>query len=301
LPPPQFKYLNYLPRHGFGASFMVTLATLDYCIDNDLFPYVDVRSDGYAETTDVNIWGRLFNQPFSVPSSAALDWPVYTNFDVIGHPNNAYGTTTPDLGYWKLTYVNNLDGQGRQMWVDKAWVGHYRDIVKEFVVVNNPEVLSNVSEFTDKYAGKSVLGLHRRGRSHFAGGHGRGQAHLVSDDIVSVEVERRLKDFDYLYLTSDEAEVYSYYQSKFGDKVVIFDDKSQYNPTHGDDLNRHDLNPEQRKELLVNLMSEMLILSKCDERMLTGSNISCMSIFFTDDDNYSFYDNAVVYYTEGPQ
>lgn len=290
----KYNYLCTLyPDHGFGAYFFVTLATIKYCLDNDIEIYTDIRTGGYAESLDVNCWNRVFEQPFGITEEESKTFEVRTNFDIIGHPNGDYGTTTPDTGYWNLHYSGGTV-ESRMFWRDPDFLSIHRDIVKKYAVVNK-KILNRVEEFLLPYEGKSILGIHKRGRSHFISGHGNGQGHLTGMDVVVPIVEREASGYDYIFVMSDEPFLYQTFKSIYGDKVIFFDDKTQYTQ-HWDDLNRHQLTGDQKVELLENLMTEMLILSRCDKMLLTSSNVSHMSLLFSNKNNFKFYDDAVYYY-----
>jgi len=290
----KYNYMCTLqPDHGFGAYFFVTLATIRYCLDHDIQIYTDIRSNGYAESLDVNCWDEIFEQPFGISKSEADTLEVKYNFDLIGHPHGSYGTTTPDTGYWNLHYVSG-DVSNRLYWRDVNFLDPYREIIKNHVVIKN-NIKNKVDDFYNQYADKKVLGLHKRGRSHYVNGHGNSQASHTSIEVVSELVGQEIDNYDFLYVTSDESYTYQVFKSLYGDKVIFYDDKTQYSE-YWDDLNRHDLTKNQKKELLENVIIEMLILSKCDKRFLTSSNISNMSLLFSNKNDFKFYDDAVYYY-----
>jgi hypothetical protein len=281
------------PNHGFGAYFFVTLATIKYCVDNDIEIYVDIRSDGYAESLGINCWNKVFHQSFGISQEEAGALETVYNFDLIGHPTGAYGTITPDTGYWNLHYVSG-DVSNRLYWRDTNFLDGYREIVNNFVVVRD-DVRGRADKFLKQYNGKTILGLHKRGRSHFINGHGNGQGIHTNISVVTDLVEKEIDRYDYLYITSDEPSTYQVFKAMYGDKVIYCDDKTQYSQ-HWDDLNRHELTGTQKEELLYNLMVEILILSQCDRRLLTSSNVSHMSLLFSEKNDFKFYDDAVYYY-----
>jgi len=290
----KYYYTCDLPGHGYGALFLVTLATLHYCVDNDIELYLDFKSDGYAENLDINCWETVFKQPFGISLKDAQTLEKKNNFGIIGHPFNHYEETVPYTGYWNLQYDTGGGVETRKKWQDPEFLNIYRKIIKNHVSPND-RILKIVNDYLEKYNNSKILGIHKRGRSHFVTGHGNSQGHLAGLDVIIPIIDKEINDYDYLYVMSDEPSIYQVFQSVYGDKVIFYDDKTQYS-NHWDDLNRHSLSGEEKAKLLDNLIVEMLILSQCDRKILTTSNVSHMSLLFNDSNNFKFYDNEVIYY-----
>jgi hypothetical protein len=284
------KFIADIGGHGFGCLFLITLCNIDYFVDREMRAYIVIRSEGYAENGSVNCWDRIFRQPFGIEAKDGEllpDLNEHTNFWIIGVFNQYCGATTPDSGYWKLGYNN------RQKYMDAEFIDHYRKLVRMFPL--QERISSKVSEFVDRYAGKRILGIHKRGRGTFRHCLAKGMGHLLDTPHALSQVDSRIDGYDHLFIASDDADFYDAAVSRYGAKVIFCDDKSTFARSHIDDLNRHPIAPQDRPALLDNLMSEVLILSACDERLLVISNFSIMSLFWSKDSKYSFYDSAIPY------
>jgi hypothetical protein len=280
------KYVNNIKEGiGFGASFMVTLCHLKYCLDNNIKVYIQINNSGYAEDPSVNCWDRLFEQPFDITEEKARELEIINNFDIIG-----------TNGYWKLNYGDD----NRHNFRDIEFLNLYRDIINQHVVIKK-EISSQVNNFLSKYNGK-ILGIHKRGRDHYHTGHGAGQAEKVNLNKMCSVINKYIDNYDYLYVTSDESYIYEDLIKIYGDKVIFFDNKEQFNKYSKMDLNQQtnplNQNPlaqNERVALLNNLMVETLILSRCDQKILLNSNVSHMALLFSSNNNFIFYDEDVNY------
>jgi dTDP-D-glucose 4,6-dehydratase len=77
--------------------------------------------------------------------------------------------------------------------------------------------------------------------------------------------------------------------------IIFIDDKNQYGDEY-QGLHFLNIDIHHKTEMLYNLIMEMLILSKCDRMLLMNSNISHMSLFFSETDDFEFYDMHVNYH-----
>jgi hypothetical protein len=277
------KIVVDLRRLGFGALFFQALANLECCLDNGLEPYITISSDGYAENTSINCWDRVFYQPFHIKESDAIGYPSYHNWQLFQGENEFW---KKDDGYWVFGYEG-------YRWEDPKFLQPHRDVVAKYITPL-PSITEKVDKFLQPYSGKKILGVHKRGRSHYISGHGAGFADWVDMNKIFSYIDEQIEDYDYLYYMSDEGGTYSKIIDRYKEKAIYLDTKAQY-VNNNEDLNHQELSGSDRILLLDNLIAEVLILSRCDYLLLTGSNVSHMAQLFGNNNNFKFYDAGVTY------
>lgn len=260
---------------GFGAHFQIALCLIDYCIDNNIKCFLDIRNTTYSNL-DQNTWEIIFDQPFLNVNPQTV---IEDQFNQLPGFSN----------YWKLGY----ESKDRKKYCDIDFIKKYKNICENFIHIKK-DILNIVDEYTDNFKSKKVLGIHKRGREHLTTGHAKNQEHLLSSDVIFSLIDDQIDDYDYLFLTSDEINTYNNFKSRYGDKLLIFDDKSQYIDSKLD-INYLEKTDDEKVNSLKNLIIEILILSKCDKMLLMNSNVSHMALFLSDHFNYEFYDNHIIY------
>lgn len=268
---------------GFGSNFFAVISAINYCLSLNFQPYIDVRNPSYLVETE-NCWDLLFEQPFKITDEEIYSIPLYSAWDL----------GDPLFGY---------HGDTRDKFIDKEFVSKQKKIIHDYVKPLD-HIQNIVFDFWNNYKDKKVLGIHRRGRDHLTTGHAYGQNHLITDDYIESIINKYINDYDYLFLNSDEYGSYNHLKQIYGDKLIYFDDKKQYekitsfsrpHTLANKDLTFINIESQEKIKLLQNLILEVILLSKCDKMLLMNSNVSHMSLFFSDHYNYEFYDNHVNY------
>jgi len=263
---------------GFGAHIMIVLCLIDYCVDNNIKCNIDIRNPGYSDIGE-NTWNIVFEQPFS---NVNADRTITDQFSQI--PNFVDK-------YWKLGYAF----EERDNYKDKKFVNKYKKICKDYLIIKK-EIRQASDNFLYEYKNKKILGIHRRGREHLTTGHGQGQEHLLNDNLLFDNIiDSQISKYDYLFLTSDETSIYNKFIERYENKLIIYDNKSAYMENKRD-INYLSKSREESIESLKNLITEIIILSKCDKLLLMNSNVSHLALFLSDHNNYGFYDNHIKYY-----
>lgn len=258
---------------GFGSNFFTVLTAINHCISQNLDAYINVINTSYTSENE-NCWEIIFKQPFGLQKDNPQFRKVYEAWD-LGQPLFSY------------------DGDTRNKFQDRHFIKTQRDIVKRYIKPHQG-LMEKVEEFLASYKDKKILGIHRRGRDHFSSGHASGQNHKMSEDYIKNVIDTYIDDYDYLYLTSDENRVYEFLKNHYPNKFIYFDDKSEFSE---DQTGLHFLNLDisKKTQMLQNLMVEVFILSKCDRMLLMNSNVSHMSLFFSEVEDFEFYDMHVNY------
>jgi hypothetical protein len=263
---------------GFGASFTTVLCLIDYCIDNNIKAFFDIRNVGYSDISE-NTWDLVFEQPFTNKKPS-----IVISSDFPFHELINFGEK-----YWKLNY----DSKEREKFCDFKFISHYKNICKEYITIKK-DVIDIVENYLNQYKNKKILGVHKRNKDHLTTGHAKNQECLLSFDHIFSMIDNVIDDYDYLFLTSDEYNNYEKFLEKYTKKLIFFDDKKEFKDI-GNDLNYVTQTIEEKHNLLKNLISEILILSKTDKMFLMNSNVSHMSLLFANHNDYKFYDNHLTY------
>lgn len=260
---------------GFGAHFQIVLCLIDYCLDNNIKCFFDIRNTTYSNE-DVNTWEVIFDQPFSKVNPQVV---ISNQFEEL-----------PGFSkYWNLGY-NSKD---RKKFSDKNFINKYRKICKEYIHIK-PDIIKEANDYFASFSSNKILGIHKRGREHLTTGHAKNQEHLISLDFLFSLIDDQIDSYDYLFLISDEKNTYLKFKEQYGNKLIIFDDKSQYSDNKVD-INYLPKSDEEKIISLKNLIIEILLLSKCDKMLLMNSNVSHMALMFSEYLNYEFYDNHLIY------
>lgn len=276
MPATDFK-LHQIREVGFGAHFQIVLCLIDYCIDNNIECLIDIRNTLYS-SNDENTWEILFDQPFPNCNPKVIVSDQFTEIDNFSEK------------YWNLGYGTDE----RSKYSNFNFIKKYKNICEKYINIKE-NVLNEVDMFTSKFKNKKVLGVHKRGRDHLTIGHASNQSHLLKLEDLFSKIDNVIDQYDYIFLTSDEYSVYSEFYKKYQEKLLLFDDKFQYNYNHN--LGIHSLEKSYNEKILSlqNLFIEILILSKCDKMFLMNSNVSHIALFFSKHYDYEFYDEHLIY------
>ena len=261
---------------GFGAHFQIVLCLIDYCLSNNIKCEIDIRNLNYSNQNQ-NTWELIFEQPFSnvIPQTIISD---------------QFSELTDFTEFWNLGY----DSKDRKKYCDFKFIEKYKTICKKYIKIN-PFILNEVKNFCLKLKNKKILGVHKRGRDHLTIGHASNQSHLLKTENIFLFIDKEIDNYDYIFLTSDEYSVYTDFFKKYQNKLLIYDNKSEYNYDHSIGIHTLRKNDEEKIKSLKNLFIEILILSKCDKMFLMNSNVSHISLFFSEHYNYEFYDKHLTY------
>jgi hypothetical protein len=263
---------------GFGASFVTVLCLIDYCIEHNIKAFFDIRNVGYSDISENN-WDLVFEQPLTNKKPSMVISSDFPFSELVNFGEK----------YWKLNY----DSKEREKFCDSRFISHYKNICKEYITIKK-DVIDVVENYLKSYNGKKILGVHKRNKDHLTTGHARNQEHLLTFDHIFSIIDEVIDDYDYLFLMSDEYYNYETFLEKYNNKLIFFDNKSKYKDVVNA-LNYVTENIEEKHNLLKNLISEILILSKCDKMLLMNSNVSHMSLLFANHNDYKFYDNHLTY------
>ena len=269
-------------RVGFGAHFQIVLCLINYCLSNQIRFEVDVQNETYSPPGQ-NTWDIVFEQPFK---------DVDPKVTISDQFSQLPGFTSD---YWHLGYPSSE----REKFKDRAFIKKYRRICKNHISIK-PDIAKQIKmsikdkSINDALRTGKVLGIHKRGREHLTTGHASNQEQLLTNESVFSLIDSEIDKYDFLFLTSDEYKTYCEFKNKYGEKLIIFDDKSQYVESKVD-INYLPKSDAEKIQSLIDLITEVIILSKCDKMYLMNSNVSHMALFFAKHYKFEFYDEHLIY------
>jgi len=258
---------------GFGSTFLTSLSAINHALEKDIELYINILNHTY--TSSENNWDIVFEQPFGITAAEADSLEKCTDWD---------------LGESVYSY----HGDTRSKFQNNEFVDKQRKIFKDYVKPKK-EIQKTVNEFLKPYKDKKILGIHKRGRDHFTSGHASGEGHKVSLNYVRGIIDKYINDYDYIYLTSDESEVYQFLSESYQEKFLFYDDKTEWGDNESG-LHALNTSAESKIQMIRDICVEVLILSKCDRMLLMNSNISHMGLFFSNTNDFEFYDTHVNYH-----
>ncbi len=264
---------------GFGSNVTVAFSMIKHCIKNNMQCYIDIKNILYGNY-DQNIWDLVLEQPF------------INNIDSIDK-NYIIKTNPFELGCWEYPNMQIALEKLR----DNQHIKEYQYIYNKFFTLKS-DIKKELNTFLKNFEGKKILGIHRRGRDQLgASGHGANQSYKLNLEYIYSVVDQEIDDYDYVFLTSDETEIYDHFIKKYKNKFLFYDKKETFpNNSEGIHYLSANFNIEQKNLHLKNMILETCILSKCNRLLLVNSNVSQIALFLCNHLNYKFYDNHVVYF-----
>jgi hypothetical protein len=263
---------------GFGSNITVAFSTIKHCIKNNFLCNVYIRNTLYGDS-EVNIWDIFLEQPFDINMD-------YSKYDY------SLSTTPFEIGCWEYPTMS----VALQKLRNNDHISEFQNIYKKYFKLKNI-VTEPLNEYLRFFQNKKILGFHRRGRDQLSNGHGSGQGDKLNIPFLFSIADKEIDQYDYLFLTSDENYIYKAFINRYGNKVIFYDDKSEFidspNGLHYTTIN---FPIEKKKINLRNMLIETSILSKCDKMLLVNSNVSQLALFLSNHLNYKFYDDHVSYH-----
>jgi hypothetical protein len=243
---------------GFFSDFLTSIAGIMYCYDNDKDFYVDWKNILYTNDMSKNLYNEFFYQK-------SID---------DGNFENTFFNVTP-YGYY---FPNNCK-------TNNDFYDLYEKpakIMSELNIINSTFINSiNKSIFNNK----KVLGVHKRGTDHHV--HGE----LLKNEFYIENINNELKNnsYDKIFLITDEESTSNYFKNVYGDMLITTDSfKSPNNyPIHSS-LSHSFSNKEKLAE---DVIKDAILLSLCDFKIVTRSNVSSFSLMCDlQKDNFNYID-----------
>lgn len=245
---------------GFFSDFLTAIAGIMYCQDNKSNVYIDWQSDMYLGNNE-NLFDSYFKNPGD--PNAKFDF-IYDNITPYGHYFDANKRSEADIYDMQLKPSICL---------------------KELNIIDN-KFITDI-DIKEKFGVKGkILGLHKRGTDlHIHGD-------ILSDEeaLKFVNEEFRKNSYDKIFLTTDDQNSFEFFQKELGDSMI-------YNNSlrSSGDIGVH-FSGFDKKEVARNVVTDAVMLSQCDFKLLTKSNISTFAnISNLDRDNFRYTDINIYY------
>lgn len=208
-----------------------------------------------------------------------------------------------DLSNWKL-YQNN---EGDNVW--EYYFDQYYDDFSKIINLNKQTLVTYSTRFTalpllrskikelkikqhildkisvfDKYFDKKVLGVHKRGTD--SGEH----RPVMPIEKYFDSIDKVINNYDYLYVCGDEQFAIDEFKIRYKDKIFLYDDAFRSNSEKPIHKFFDECEPYKKGE---DVLIEAILLSKCDELILTDSNVAFFSIYYNYN-KFNFIDNTKI-------
>lgn len=214
-----------------------------------------------------------------------------------------------DLRFGEQNYFNNYFEQDksllaspRKKFIDwttdwalrrDAWhsmTGVFRDevsgILRQHLRIKERILLKIDAIRQEKFEGRKILGLHKRGTDH----HLHGEL-LGIDNYYSV-VDQHIDQYDCLYLATDEDDTLHSFKQRYKDKLIYVEDF--YRSSDRNCVHEHNFADNYKKG--EDVLIEAVLLSSVDLLLKTRSNITLFSILYNRDLPYKQIDPHIQYH-----
>jgi hypothetical protein len=256
------KIIIRRPRCGFFSDFLTAIAGIMYCNDNSSCAYIDWQSDMYEGDKE-----NLFDSYFKNSISEDVDF------------DKEYFEVTP-YGYYFIDAANL-----------RTESDIYRLHLKPSIYMDELNILDN--EFIKNIDIKKkfdvngkILGVHKRGSDIYRHG-----VILSNKDVLDyINEEFRNSSYDKIFLSTDDNNSLDFFKKELGDSL-IYTDSLRVSGDIGVHFSGFD-----KKEVASNIVTDAVMLSQCDFKLLTKSNVSTFANIATLDlYNFRYTDLEVVY------
>lgn len=271
---------------GIGSTILRGLHRLYYCTPDEIlyFHFTNILYGG----PNKNVWAAYLKQPFE-PERQLIE-EAYNNKNTL----EERGVFLNKNNSFLFCYGKEQNNASEFSNIDS--VAKYRELVATYLKFND-KLLTKVDSFCEKYiTNKRVISLHKRGTDQFTSRGHAGNVIAFTDERLKDMVENSLKDYDFIFLATDEDRVYKLLKESFGDKILSYSTmRSQEGDTRGTHF-AHVTDTEENKYILgEEAIIDFLIMSRCSYSLCMKSNLSLLTILMRNDFNYKFVDNHIQY------
>lgn len=192
---------------GLFAYLSNALGGIAYADKKGYIPVVDMKNYMNAYLNDdelgrVNAWEYYFAQPGGISIDDALSCDDY----ILGRDCKLHIAPLQSAEFCYNKY-GELD--------------YWRKICRKYVKFSQP-VLDRVNAMREKYQGKRILGVSIRGTDYVSlKPHGHPIQPTPEMVIAKVHEVMREKDFDNIYLATEDKNILVKFQAEFGDKIIL--------------------------------------------------------------------------------
>jgi hypothetical protein len=246
---------------GFFSDFLTTLAGIMYFKDNNQKFYVEWYNHMYCDFPNENLYDKYFNQPYELETISS----IFTD-------TTPYGYYFPEAirsGLDDLTILNNLKSPSQTL-ID--------------LNLTNTEIFNRIDK--NYFKGLKTLGVQRRGTDHSI--HGV----LLSDETIlsNINEEFKTNSYDKVFLMTDDNNSLNFFKQELGNTLI------HTNSTRGDSqVGLHFSNLPNKTKLAEEVITDSVLLSLTDFKLVTRSNVSTFSLIYNLNENFRYMDKHIHY------
>lgn len=253
------KYIIEQKREcGFFSSFNIIVGCLKWLEDNSIVDFYINWNNKLYQSDNKNLFDKFFYNQKSIENFTSFD---FTTIDAM---------TIGNIYNW-LHDIELCEKLNKIL----AKYGHFDNPVWK-----KCKELSNYKENT--------IGVHVRRTDHYL--HGE----FLDNEFYYKIIDNKLKDNNYknILLITDENKVVEEFLSKYGDMIIL--NKNIYrsedqNPIHYKYL-------ENLNDLAEQIMIEAISLSRCEEIIITSSNVPVYSLMLNPHIKFDQIDKHINYH-----
>ncbi|AKP53008.1 O-fucosyltransferase family protein [Cyclobacterium amurskyense] len=239
---------------GFFSLFLQVVYGIGFAKEHGLPLYVDFGNVTYpyskceVSNEPNNFWDKLVDQPLLT----SMDVPV---------PNKEYEVYP--LRIWNRNHYRYL-----------------HQLMLTGIKFRN-ELRADINEVKIRMAKLKTLGVHIRKTDHFQ------EVTPVKDKVFFRQIEKKITNYDRLFVATDDSEMLAILKGKFPDKIMANDCVRSVGsqPIH------HKEGQKDGFLLAKEALMDCITLSNCDELILSPSNLSYAALVFNPEVNYTIVES----------
>lgn len=268
---------------GLFSCFITILGGIAYADSEGFIPVVDMKNypNTYLypdEVGHVNAWEYYFEQPGGISLEDALSCRKY-----ILSKNTIYYSRIRQTA----EAFSNKDG----------CLDYWRAICRKYIRFK-PAVIERLERMKAKYFGRKILGLLVRGTDYT---YLKPSQHPIpptaEQAIAKAHEAMRERDFDSVYLATEDKKIVAKFQKAFGDKLILPEaDYVDYDYDNPRVLASIDVKRENDKYLRgLEYLVSMLFLSHCAGFITSGTSGSAGVMCLSEGFEYLYFFNLGFY------
>lgn len=160
-----------------------------------------------------------------------------------------------------------------------------------------PSVLEMVEAMRKKYSGMRILGVHIRGTDYITGKFKEHNIQPTALHAISVVREAmNEKNFDAVYLSTEDKNIVTEFQQAFGEKLILPEVQYVDYDGSGKNIDYFHVDRENYKYLSgLDYAVSILFLSKCNGLVASGNNGTVVALLFYEEVEYLYVFDLGVY------
>lgn len=245
------KFINIKPEGGCGiCGYIWQVLRAIYHNPNKKY-YIDFETCIYKDASreEKNVWEYYFLQPHT--SLKPVDEDIEKTVGIIDE----------EVSEFRFNYLKNPNEE-----TIKNIRLTYNNIINNYITLQ-PHVDKKIKDFVkDNFEGKKILGLHLRGTDH--------PDKKPMKEYMPI-IKNKLRDYDYLFVSTDEEYRYKFIKAVFGDKVITY---NSYKSSTDKSLHHTGHKPTYQYKIGEDVIIESYLLSKTNFLLcFSNSNVNFLS------------------------